>query len=59
MAEATREPGPLRRWLQKLRASWRRSSAIDERVDKARRAHEAKVDKHRIDGGRGGFGVGL
>jgi hypothetical protein len=45
-AEAKREPGPLRRWLQKLRASWRRAGAIDERADKARRTYENKADKY-------------
>ena len=57
-AEAKPEPGLLRHWLQKARESWRRAGAIDERADKARRALEAKVEKHRVDGGRGGFGVG-
>jgi hypothetical protein len=59
MAEANRRPGPLRRWLQKLRESWRRAGAIDERADKARRAHEAKADRYRIDNGRGFGGFGL
>ena len=49
-AEAKPEPGLLRRWLQKLRESWRRAGAIDERADKARRTHENKY---------GSFGGGL
>jgi hypothetical protein len=58
-AEAKREPGQLRRWFQKVRESWRRAGAIDERAGKARRAYEAKADKYRGAGGDGGFGVGL
>ena len=50
-AEARRETGPLRQWLHKLRESWRRAGAIDQRADKARRAYEAKADKYRTDGG--------
>ena len=46
-AEAKREPGLLRRWLHKLRDSWRRSSAIEGRTDKARRVYEDKADKYR------------
>jgi hypothetical protein len=41
-AEAKREPGLLRRWLQKLRESWRRAGAINQRVDKAHRTDENK-----------------
>jgi hypothetical protein len=47
-AEAKHEPGPLRRWLQKLRESWRRAGAIDKRADKARRAYEAKTERYRF-----------
>jgi hypothetical protein len=45
-AEAKREPGLLRRWLQKLRESWRRSGAIEGRAAAARRTHENKADKY-------------
>jgi hypothetical protein len=43
-AEAKREPGLLRRWLQKLRESWRRAGAIDQRADKGRRTYENRAD---------------
>ena len=52
-AEAKREPGLLRRWLQKLRESWRRTGAIEGRAAAARRAYEDKADKY------GPFGGGL
>jgi hypothetical protein len=45
-AEAKRKPGPLRRWLQKLRASWRRTGEIEGRAAAARRAYENKADKY-------------
>jgi hypothetical protein len=41
-AEAKREPGPLKRWLQKLRASWRRAGDMGDRAGAARRADHAK-----------------
>jgi hypothetical protein len=43
-AEAKREPGLLRGWLQKLRESWRRAGAIDERADKARLSYPWLLD---------------
>jgi hypothetical protein len=60
-AEAKREPGLLRRWLQKLRESWRRAGAIDQRADKARRTYENKADKYGPRGrscGRDQFNTG-
>jgi hypothetical protein len=36
-AEAKREPGLLRRWLQKLRESWRRGASISNRTGAAHR----------------------
>jgi len=44
-AEAKREPGLLRRCLQKLRESWRRAGAINQRVDKAHRTDENKCQR--------------
>jgi hypothetical protein len=59
-AEATRQPHPLRRWLQKLRESWRRSAAMSDCAGAARRAHDAKAEKYgvnrSIDPGAGPFG---
>ena len=45
-AEAKREPGPLKRWLLKLRESWRRSGEIKRRSAAAQRAQNAKTSKH-------------
>jgi hypothetical protein len=45
-AEAKRERGLLRRWLEKLRESWRRTGAIEGRAAAARRAYEDKADKY-------------
>ena len=41
-AETKREPGPLKRRLQKLRASWRRAGDMQGRAGAARRADHAK-----------------
>jgi hypothetical protein len=41
-ANAKREPRALKRWLLKVRESWRRSSAISARASAAHRADEAK-----------------
>ena len=59
-AEAKPEPGPLRRWLQKLRASWRRAGDMGDREWAARRADEAKAERHRSprSGDPGPFGGG-
>ena len=43
-AEAKRQPGLLRRWLQKVRASWRRAGAISDRSNAGRQAHDRKAD---------------
>jgi hypothetical protein len=51
-AEAKRQPGLLRRWLQKVRESWRRARAVSGRMDAAHRANEANANKH-------GWGAGL
>jgi hypothetical protein len=45
-AEAKRQPGLLRRWLQKLRGSWRRAGAVSNRMGAAHRANEANADRH-------------
>ena len=45
-AEAKRQPRLLRRWLQKLRESWRQAGAVSDRARAARRAHDAKADRH-------------
>jgi len=45
-AEAKRQPRALRRWFQKVRESWRQSSAVSKRVRAARQANDAKADRH-------------
>ena len=54
-AEAERQPRPLRRWLQKVRESWRQAGAISDRTRAARRAYDDKADRQGFGGG-GGFG---
>ena len=39
-AEAKRQPGLLRRWLQKVRASWRRAGGMSDRSNAGRQARE-------------------
>jgi hypothetical protein len=59
-AEPKREPGPLRRWLQKLRANWRRAGDMGDRAGAARRADVTNADRYGSPGSRdpgtgGGF----
>jgi hypothetical protein len=58
--EAKREPGPLRRWLQKLRESWRRAGDMGDRAGATRRADKAAAERHGSAGSRdpGTFGGG-
>ena len=44
-AEAKRQPGLLRRWLQKVRESWRRAGGVSGRMDAAHR-NDVNPDKH-------------
>jgi len=58
--EAKREPGPLRRWLRKLRDSWRRAGDMGDRAGAARRADGANAERYGRsprsgDPGAGGF----
>jgi hypothetical protein len=45
-AEAKREPGPLRQWLQKLRESWRRAGDMGDRAAATRRDDYQKAERH-------------
>ena len=47
-AEAKRQPGLLRRWLQKFRESWRRAGAISDRMGAAHRRDEGNAERHRF-----------
>jgi hypothetical protein len=45
-AEAKRQPRLLRRWLLKLRESWRQAGAVSDRLGAARRTNDANADRH-------------
>jgi hypothetical protein len=59
--DAKRQAGPLRRWLQKVRQSWRRAGDMGDRASATRRADYTQADRRGPPrtGDPGQFGGGL